>query len=258
MPKHVNKKVLGSGKLYLALEDANGNLTGERYLGDTPGFSVGVETTKVEDYTSDEAIAEKDVLAVTQVVRSGKVTAKDISIDNLALFAVGEVKVVNQAATAVVDEAHNGVAGGRWYQLGRDTANPTGVRNVSAFTLKKGGVALVENTDYEVDLVNARFYVVPGKAADGQDVAASYTPAANSRSRVETGGVKAVYGALHFIADNTLGPNRDLYGPRVQLQPSGELAMKSRDTIQQMEFDVEFLKSDRGAAVYIDDQPVAA
>lgn len=259
MPNHVNNKVLGAGKLYLALEDTAGKLQGERYLGDTPGFTLSVATESVEDFTSDSAVAEKDVDTVTQVTRSGAITAKDVSLDNLALFALGEVKAITQSGTQISGEAHDSVEQDRWYQIGVTTTNPVGARNVSAVAVKDDQATpttFIEDTDYELDAAQARIYVIPGGGiTTGTNLVVGATPAAADWSRVETGGVKALYGALHFIADNTIGENRDLYGPRTQLQPGGDFALKSRDTIAQMEFSVEFLKSGRGEALYVDGRP---
>lgn len=258
MPIHANNIVLGAGKLYFDMEDASGNKIGERYLGDTPGFSIEVTTENTEVYDSDGAIAEKLINVATRVTRQATITCQDISLDNLALFVIGARDTVAQTATPVTDEAHT-VQTGMYYQLGVSSANPTGVRGVSSVTVTDATdtTTYVLDTDYELDAAMGRIYIIPGAGiSDDDQILVDYTPTANSRDQVASSNLGAKFGALRYIADNTEGTNRDVYAPRVQLRPNGTMDWKSRESQMQMEFSAEFLKTTL-AAVYIDGRPAA-
>lgn len=252
-----SNKVLGSGKIFFDLIDPAGALTGERYLGDTPGFTASIATEKVEDYTSDGATAQKDVNVTTKVTRTAKITCKNVDADNLALFVLGAVSSVAQSAASVTGEAVNNAQLGRFYQLGATATDPNGARNISAVAVKDAvPTTYVEGTDYDVDLVMGRIYILTtGSIVAATNLLVDYTTTASTRQRITTDSLGAKFGRLRFIADNTTGANRDLFGPHVELSPSGDIAWKSRDTIQQMEFDAEFLATAL-PALYIDGRPV--
>lgn len=251
--------VLGSGKIYFEQEDTNGALGGgERYLAETPGFSLSVSPDVLEDWSSDGKIAEKLLDITTRVNRGGTLTLKDALIDNIALFVAGGVATVTQTATPVTDEAFTAVVADRWYQLGRSLSNPTGVRNVSSVTITGAGgtPTYVLDTDYELDAALARFRPIAGGGLAGNDALVDYTPAANSRSRITSDQLGPKVGALRFVADNTAGANKDVWIPRVQLAPDGDLAFKSRDTVMQMQFQMRISGRTGYAQVYVDGRAV--
>ena len=257
-----SNKTLGAGRLFLDLEDpVTLAHSGEVYMGDTPGFTVTVNVTKVEDYTSDGAMAEKDVDVVTKIVRTSKIQCKNVNSDNLALFVMGSKTSIAQTAVAVVGEAINAAKKDRYYQLGVTASNPSGTRNVTALTVTDDTtptpVTYVLGTDYEADLALGRIHVLSGGAiVDGvTNLRVGYTPVAGSREQVASNALGARFGRLRFIAENTTGSNRDLVGPRVEISPNGNLDFKSRSTLMQMDFDVEFLVSGNLAAMYIDGRP---
>lgn len=251
--------VLGAGKVFFELENASGVLAGgERYLAETPGFAVSVTPETLEDWSSDGKIAEKLLDITTQVNRGGTLTLKDVIADNVALFVAGATSTVAQTNTPVVDEAHTGYLD-RWTQLGASLSNPTGVRNVSSVVITGAGgtPTYVAGTDYELDAAQARFRPIPGGAiTDALALLVDYTPAAESRDRVTTDQLGPKVGALRFISDNTAGTNRDLYIPKVQLAPDGELAWKSRDTVIQMQFQLRISTRAGYAQVYVDGRAV--
>ncbi len=247
--------VLGAGRVYFELENSSGALAGgERYLAETPGFSVTVTPEVLEDWSSDGRVAEKLLDITTQVNRGGTLTLKDVIADNVALFVAGAKATVSQASTPVVDEARTGYVD-RWTQLGASLSNPTGVRNVTgvAITGTGGTPTYVAGTDYELDAAMGRFRVIPGGGiTDATPLLVDYTPAAETRDRVTTDQLGPKTGALRFISDNTAGTNRDLYIPRVQLAPDGELAWKSRDTVMQMQFQLRISTRSGYAQIYVD------
>lgn len=254
--------VLGAGRIYIALEDDEGNATALRYIGNTPEFSFTLEATNLELFDSDGPIATKVEDVVTQVVRSGSVTVNDIGLDNLALFLVADKASVVQDGTPVASYAISAALQGFDYQLGESAENPTGDRGISSVTVQDTEVAPTTfdvDDDYTVDPVTGLLHIVEGGAiVDGTDLVVAYTPAASSRDQLKTNSLGLRYGALKFIADNTRGANRDFYAPRVKIQPNGDMAYKSRDTWMQMQFNLEYLVKDALSAVYLDGAPVAS
>lgn len=237
------------GKIYF--DDGSG----EEYLGNTPGAELSVDSTSLDHYSAESGIREKDDTALVEINRKLAITADDISVGNWARFIIGAASIQAQAATPVVDESVGAVKQGRYYQLGATVGNPSGVREVGSVTVKVGAAVKTIVTDYTVDLVLGRVYIVPGGGiADAAVVLVSYTPAAKSRDRVVSASSAATAGALRFIADNPKGVNRDIFLPSVNLKPTGSAKLKGDQAeYMQLGFEVEILKKDLNtAAVYID------
>lgn len=258
MPNHLNKIVLGAGKLYFDPFDDAGAKTGEEYLGDTPGFTVNVTTNNIEVMGNDTAVAELLANIATSVTRSANIVCQDMTASNLGRFMIGEVSAASQGNTPVTDHPINGVLQGRWYQIGVSATFPMGARDIGTVSVADAVPTTYDiGDDYELDLALGRIYIVPGGGiADGTDLLIDYTPATAAWERITASDLVSRRGALRYIADNTRGPNRDLYGPQVELRPGGDLAWKSRDTVQQLTFAAGFEKPDSGAALYIEGRPV--
>jgi hypothetical protein len=232
--------------------------TGEEYIGNTPSAELSVESTSLDHYSAESGIREKDDTALVEINRKLSITADDISVANQARFIIGTVSTLTQAATPVVDEALGAVKQGRYYQLGETVGNPSGVRGVTAVSVKVAAVAKTIAIDYTVDLALGRIYIVPGGGiADAAVVTASYTPTANTREQVISASSAATSGALRFVADNPKGTNRDIFLPSVNLKPTGTAKLKGETAEwMQLGFEVEILKKDLAtAAIYIDGRP---
>ena len=103
--------VFGAGEIHIDPYDDNGNLTGERYLGSTPGFSLQIQTERTQAFDDDGPAAVKIVDFVRQIDRSFSFQCKDISDENLALFISGTALAgVAVPTAAVVDEPVGGEA----------------------------------------------------------------------------------------------------------------------------------------------------
>jgi hypothetical protein len=122
------------------------------------------------------------------------------------------------AATPVTGELR-GVLPGRQYQLGATAANPLGVRNVSAVTVKNeaGTTTYAAGTDYNVDLETGRVQILEGGTIVAGKVQFGYTPVAATFESVKSGGKAELTGALRVVSDNAAGGNRDWYLPKVTL-----------------------------------------
>lgn len=217
-----------AGKIYWDPRDpATGLLTGEMYMGNTPGATFSAKTESVEVYSADDAVSEKVADLPISVSREFKFKANDLTDDNLAIFIVADKTTVAQTGASVTAESLGPVKQGRWYQLGT-SANETGRRGISAVTVKVGAATMDITDDYLLDLVNARVFIVVGGAInDGDEPAVDYTYATNSRVQLRATANNSVqFGALRFIANNTVGPNRNIYFPSVALRADGDVQIK--------------------------------
>lgn len=254
-----SNKVLGAGRLFFEETDAQGVplVAGEVYLGDSPGFSLTITTESIEELSSDGPMAEVDIDRVTRINRNFSLTTKNINADNLAMFVIGDAAMVTQSATPVTGEAINGVLQGRYYQLGVSPSNPTGVRGVTSVTVQDDAAtpnSFTAGEDYELDAALGRIYIIPGGGiADDTNLELGYTPVAETRSQITTNNLGAKFGRLRYVEDATFGRPHDVYAPFVQMTPTGELAFKSRDTVQQVGWDVKAMVPPAGgSALYID------
>ncbi len=247
--------LLGAGKLYFDRFNDDGDKVGERYLGNSPGFSITLESEDIEHESSDEAVSEVDRRIQLKVKRSGSLQVDNVSIENLALFIQGDIATVTQAAVAVVNEAISDVIQGYWYQLGNPATFPTGVRNVTSVVVTNvaGSTTYILNTDYVLDAEMGRIQIVEGGGiADGGDLHVDYTPAAETRDQIASSPTP-IKGALRYIADNRDGDNKDAYAPNCVLSPNGEMQMKGKE-FAVMGFTVSFNLPSEGTlqALYID------
>lgn len=257
--QHVkNEYLIPRGRVYFDPFDASEQLTGEIALGNCPGITLSISTEKSDHFSSETGLRQKDGSWVIQVDRTGTVTCDNFSPSNAALWLSGTLEKKSQAAVAVTAELRS-VIPGRQYQLGATTANPLGVRNVTAVTVKNeaGTTTYVAGTDYNLDLETGRVQIIEGGAIVAGKVTFGYTPVAASFESVKSGGKSELQGALRVVSDNATGGNRDWYLPKVTLTPSGDLSLIAEGTdVVTMEFGLEALKPANGEAIYCDGRPV--
>lgn len=249
--------VLGAGKVYFARR-TTGVLAGEKLIAETPTLSYAVTSERVQQYTSDGAIAELAVDVATKVERSGKFTCRDIADFNLALFTIASVATVTTASGAVTGSAINGgvaLAADTWYQLGLATHAHVGVRDITSVAIKTGGTTYTLGTHYTLDETLGRIYIPAGSTCIGAICTADYSTTVASWGQVASSDDGAAEGALRFVSDNTIGEDRDYYFPSVVLSPDGEMALKSREDTQEIGFAFAILKPTSGSAVYISGRP---
>lgn len=243
-----NDIVVGAGRIYFSLKGHGG----ERYLGDTPGFTIGISSEQTDVYSSDDPIAEKIVSVLRNVERTATITCQDVSLDNLAIFMLGDVTSLTQTASEVADEEAM-VKKGEWYQLG----SGVGVRDVSSVSLQAAKVKadtyinLVADTDYTLDSENGRVFMLTDVVKFNNPIKFTYTPKAATYAQVQTSDDRTIEGALRFLSDNTKGTNRDFFAPNVVIRPEGQIELKSRDNPVQLTFNVEFLKEGSDEAIYV-------
>lgn len=165
---------LGRGKLFFAKFD-DGVYTSapqpERYLGNSPDFSLTISETKLDHFNSDAGVKEKDASISLQVDRTGKLTTDNINTKNVALFFFGSETALVDAGGAQSDEFTAGEQG-LYYQLGVSDARPAGARGLAGAAddsnsageapvvfeadSNSAGTTFVVNTDYTIDLETGR------------------------------------------------------------------------------------------------------
>lgn len=232
---------LGAGKLFFDRWDADDQPTGEFYIGNTTTLTRSIDEERQEHYSSDTAEREKDASIVTRSDVALAFTTDDIQPENIALMFKG-IKDTLTIAPATGESETLTVNRGRWYQLGVDADNPTGLRGLSDLVLS--GITNTNNVNFIFDATLGRFYVQDDAPdiSDGESVTATYNIEASSRT-IYIGQGDQVRGSLRYIADNTTGPNVDYYWPKVEISPDGDYEFKG-DSWNEMSFSGEVLKKD--------------
>lgn len=258
--EHVESQYLITrGRVYFDPYDANEQLTGEIDLGNCPGVSLSISTEKKDHYSSTTGLRQKDKTWNLQVDRTGTLRCDNFSPSNAALWLSGVSEKKAQTDTPVAGEVRS-VVPGRQYQLGATAANPLGVRNVSAATIKSadGLTDYTAGTDYNVDLATGRVQIIAGGGIPAGNVQFGYTPVPATFESVKSGAKAELTGALRIVSDNPDAANRDWYLPKVTLTPNGDLSLIAEgDDPVTMEFGLEALKPANGEAIYCDGRPVA-
>jgi len=266
---------LGRGEVHFArFVTGTFDAPDERYIGNTPEFSLTIEQEVLDHFSSDHGIREKDESIALQVNRTGSMVCDDIDPENVALFFFGSASSIVEAGGAITNEvlaATNGVTQGYHYQLGVSTTRPAGAKGIAGGpdTSNSGGVnpvvydrdnsnslveAYVEGTDYTIDYELGRLYVVIGGGiANGTQLEVDYSIRASTYTRVISGS-QPVEGAMRYIAFNPAGDDIDYYFPWVKVSPNGDYNLKA-DEWQSIPFTIEVLKRTDREAIYMDKRP---
>lgn len=262
-----NNYTLGRGKIYFAPFKPNTQTPrGERYLGNTPEFSMNITSQNLDHYGSDEGIREKDLIIPLEVTRAGSLTTDNVDPRNLALFFFGSYTGLAITGSTVTAEAITDIDIGEFYQLGMTNANPSGARGLDIHTagppaknvvVMKGAAELVEGTDYAVDMELARIEVLGGALTKGDNITVSYKIKTQTRDRVVSGST-AIEGALRYVAKNPAGKNVDYYFPWVKITPNGDFQLKAEQAVQAIPLNIEALKLTGREAIYADGRPAFA
>lgn len=121
-----NNYVIGRGKLYFdQFAAGTTTTTGERYLGNSPEFSLNQSSEDLDHYSSDEGIRVKDASVTLSQENGGSITLDSISPENVALWFLGSEQTVVIASATGLSQV-NVVQKDTYVQLGATTASPQG------------------------------------------------------------------------------------------------------------------------------------
>lgn len=253
-----NKYKVGKGRLYFNQFVAGTKAgKGEKYLGNTPGFSVNVSKTSLDHYSAEGGISVKDEAVDTQINRAGKITCDNISPENVALFFTGHASTLTTVSATGVSET---IAAYKdtYLQLGVTPSLPQGIRKITDVVVKIGAATISQVGNYDVDLTLGRIYIyaTPAdvKLVDAAALIVTYNVAASTRDVVISANT-SIFGSLRYVSDNPVGDNSDMFLPYIKLSPNGDFTLKG-DKWQELGFDLDVLIRDSATeAVYIDGRP---
>jgi hypothetical protein len=243
--------------------------------------------TQVSTEVADEVVFP---VSAGLLYRLGRTEANPVGVAGVSVLTL-KSKAGNSAVAYAVGDYVSGdlvlpsVANGYYYKVttsGTATVQPSEWGTVIGGTTADGGgtavftcmgkVTLDDGLDYEADLADAEFSPLAGSlfadtlalaeaGADDKTILATYTPLANSRSRI-TPKPKAQYGSFEIRGTSEVGEPHTWFGPYCEISPDGDLPVISvgSTTVARMKFKIRYQKphtTSRGAdKLLIDGAPV--
>lgn len=208
---------LGRGKAFFAALSSTGLPEAYRDLGNVVELNISVEKEELDHQSTREGLKVIDkTVVLSQKVTISSLVMDELNFENIAFFFSGESEQqANAAQTGVPTPSGNLTVTeqGRSYDLyegasGQPTTDCEGarIRDIGAVSIESAeGTAMVLTTDYTVDSVMGRIFVVDGGAMDAGDY--DITIAANASGAANVDVMKALTssateGAFKFISEN--------------------------------------------------------
>ena len=226
--------LLGHGELYFDRLSPAGAKTGERFLGNVTALGITMSNEVKEKYDSVTAAGNLLARVITRTTAEVALTMTEFTAKNIALFALGDDSspIAQTGATVTAENLNGGVAipsSDAWYPLAYrgSIANP-----LTAVAVKVGVATKTINTDYLVDLVGGRIYIVPGGGiVVGTDIVKvdytypTLTAGTSALDRVLAGTKSDVTGLMRFVGVPAKGPTWEAILWKVTLTPDGDLPL---------------------------------
>lgn len=231
--------ILGRGIVYAAtLSSGVPDANGWRDLGNSPEFTVSLETEKLEHQSSRAGLQTVDKEVTLSQKMNIAFSLDEFNDQNLALFMQGETATHTNAAdgAAITDEVlSSSVVLGRWYDL----VNASGDRlydvQIGDLVVEEGSpTTLVLDTDFTLDAKMGRIFILSSAVniTDGEVLQFSYTDTDSPSPVASTDEVRGltagnVQVAIKFIAENPASSNkrREYQFHTVTLSPEGDMAL---------------------------------
>ena len=212
--------VLGRGKMFFSEIGADGLPLGYRFVGNCPEITGTVDSENYEHFRSTQGLKTKDLDIIIQQSINWTAALENLDKENLAIFfsASKDEAFANPAITGFADtvlvadgemKSAASDGGGLWYQL-KDANNEaaTGITTANALALESTNatpVALVEDTDYEVDAETGRVFFLDSakvqaiiSADEGVTATVTADAAANATAKYGAGSAGETNVAVRF------------------------------------------------------------
>jgi hypothetical protein len=219
--------LLGRGMVFIDNFDANGNRTGQQAIGNVTTFDLENKVEIKEKYESMDPASSLYARGVTRQTVSLKITGDEYTLDNLARALLGTVTPLTGAGATIAAEPLTPVGGavlGRYYDMQN--------RNVTTLTdVKQASVSLVLGTDYTVDLVRGRIYLLPTSVTitPGSQLTTDYIYAAYAYQTINIANKGTVDAYVRFEGNPVKGPTYEGEWWHVSFTPTGQLGFIADD-----------------------------
>lgn len=233
---------LGRGALYFAELDANDRPKAYRHLGNAPEFNVSVETETLEHQSSLKGLKITDKEVVISQKLNLSVSLDELNHENLANFFSGvkathtNVSVAGFTVWVMVPDGE--LVKGRWYDIKNSThkrAYDVDSTKLTVQTNETTPVAMVLNTDYELDEVLGRIFILSTStvadtaiaAGKGLKVTLTADATAVAVNEVRSLTKTSVRGALKFVAENPADADKksEYQFHKVSLKAEGDFSL---------------------------------
>jgi hypothetical protein len=218
---------LGRGKLFIDPFDANGNRTGQHDVGNVTLFDTEDKVDVKEKYESMDPASSLYARGVVRQTVHLKITGDEYTLDNLAYALSGSVVQVSGAGATIAAEPLTPTGGailGRYYDMQN--------RNVTTLTdVKQGATALVLGTDYTVDLLRGRIYLLPTSVTitPGLQLTTDYVYGAYTYNAVSVASKGTIDAYVRFMGNPIKGPTYEAEYWHVSFTPTGQLGFIADD-----------------------------
>lgn len=222
-----------AGAVHIGRYNSSGQKTGLRFPGSVKELVITPSEDEVEAYSAVDGARRLASSARLRRKLRLRAVLQEATMENLALLTAGDEWLYTQAATAVVGEAvansTPGIQLDKAYRVAKTPVNST-----PAVVVKEGAGTKVAGTDYIFDYTTGLLYIPPASTITpgATNVTIDYTPIAvtgSQQKRVTIGTATSPLIELHFVGDPSAGPTMELYVPRLQMSPSGDLALISEE-----------------------------
>lgn len=216
--------LLGRGKVYIDRLTSSFARTGEVFVGNVSAFEVTPSPEEIKKFSSATAAAPQTCSDVIRQSLALRIVGDEFSAENLARALYGDTSTVSQTGSSVAAEAMAGVQQGRYY--------PTVYRDIDTIVVEPsgGGTPFTITTDYLVDEVEGRIYIVEGGGiADDDDIEVDYNYGTIALNTVRGMNQTSIRCYIRFVGDPARGATQTLEIWRASVRADGAIGLISDD-----------------------------
>jgi hypothetical protein len=233
--------------VYFDRFDADGVKTGELDLGNAPACALAAAIESLDHFSSRKGLKEKDLSIETSLGMMVKFTLDEYAKENINLALLGDYTITNETQPSG-HQVNDPVTGhvGRYTKLHRRHL----VNGTIVVTNSTGLTTYTENTDYTIDLLIGRIFVVDGGSiSEDEELLVDYDYESTSYPVINPASASPVQGFLRFVGDPDQGPKYEAEFWKAKLKCTSDINFISDDW-GTLEFEAELQKDEAGNPDY--------